>query len=104
MAQFIVGKEVKTETNSVEVTVDRTAPLPVGRQIFRLVVVDEAGNVSQPDEFTVIVADQDAPTAILRGPRVVGFGSSFKLDGSGSFDADGGRIGTYLWTYVGPAN
>jgi hypothetical protein len=103
MAQFLPGQEVKTETNTVEVTVDRTAPMPIGRQIFRLVVVDDAGNVSRADEVVVIVADQDAPTAVLRAPRVTPFGRSFELDGSASLDVGGGRIATYLWTYMGPA-
>ena len=49
----------------------------------------------------MIVADQDAPTAVLRGPRITGFGRSFDLDGSASQDI-GGRIVQYVWTYLGP--
>ena len=76
--------------------------MALGRQRFRLIVVDDAGLESQPDEVVVIVADQDAPTAVLRGPRITGFGRSFDLDGSASQDAGGGRIVQYVWTYLGP--
>ena len=33
--------------------------------------------------------------------KKVSFGNSFTLDGSRSFDAGGGRVSTYLWTYLG---
>jgi len=51
----------------------------------------------------VIVADQDNPTAILSAPTLVGFGKSFQLDGSKSFDVGGGKVTQYMWTYLGPA-
>lgn len=102
MAEFTLGTEITTDVPTIEVTVTPNSPLPLGRQIFRLVVTDDAGNVSRPDEVVVIIADQDAPTAVLRAPRVVGSGRSFDLDGSASFDVGGGRIARYAWTYVGP--
>lgn len=102
MAEFIPGQEVKTDAPIIEVTVTPNQPMPVGRQRFRLVVVDDAGNVSQADEVDVIVADQGAPTAVIRAPRLVAFGQSFNLDGSASFDTGGGRVTTYLWTWLGP--
>lgn len=101
MAEFIPGQEVKTEEPTVEVTINPDRPLAVGRHAFRLVVVDDSGNTSQPDEVIVIVADQSAPTAVLGGPRLVATGTSFPLDGRRSFDVGGGRITTYLWTLVG---
>ena len=104
MAEFTVGTEVSTETPLVEVTVTPNNPMPIGRQLFRLVVVDDSGNVSRPDQVEVIVADQDAPTAVIRGPRVVGTGRSFELDGSASFDVGGGKVVKYVWTYLGPSN
>lgn len=103
MAEFTIGTDVVTDTPTVEVTISPNAPLPLGRQIFRLVVTDDSGNVSRPDEVIVIIADQDAPTAVLRAPRVVGSGRSFELDGSASFDVGGGRVVRYAWTYAGPA-
>ena len=102
MAEFVVNADVVTEVPRVEVTVTRERPLALGRQRFRLIVVDSSGLRSQPDEIVVIIADQDAPTAVLRGPRITGFGRSFDLDGSGSVDTGGGRIVQYVWTYLGP--
>jgi hypothetical protein len=102
MAEFVINADVVTDEPKVEVTVSPDRPLPIGRQRFRLIVRDDAGNMSQPDEVIVIVADQDAPTAVLRGPRIAAFGRSFPLDGSASFDAGGGRIVQYIWTYLGP--
>ncbi|MCB1942934.1 MAG: hypothetical protein H6942_03645 [Candidatus Accumulibacter sp.] len=101
MAQFIINQEVKTDTPTVEVTLSATNALPLGRHTFRLVVVDDSGNASIPDEVVVIVADTSAPTAVLSAPRSVAFSTSFNLDGSRSFDAGGGRVTTYLWTYMG---
>jgi hypothetical protein len=51
----------------------------------------------------VIVADTENPTAVLAAPRSVASATSFNLDGSRSFDAGGGRVVTYLWTYLGSA-
>ena len=102
MAEFVINADVVTEEPRVEVTVTAERPIALGRQRFRLIVVDDAGNRSLPDEVTVIVADQDAPTAVLRAPRITGFGRSFALDGSASVDAGGGRLVQYVWTYLGP--
>lgn len=103
MANFIVNQDVVTEVPSVEVTIGANNPMPLGRQRFRLIVTDDSGNASQPDEVEVIIADQDAPTAIIAAPRIVGFGRSFEMDGSRSFDAGGGRIVRFSWTYLGPS-
>jgi hypothetical protein len=102
MAEFVINAEVVTNEPNVEVTVSPDRPIALGRQRFRLIVVDDAGNRSAPDEVTVIIADQDAPTAVLRAPRISPFGRSFALDGSASFDAGGGRVVQYVWTYLGP--
>ena len=103
MASFVPGTEIKTDVPTVEVTVSPDKPLPLGRQLFRLVVVDDAGNVSKADQVVVLVADQEAPNAVLRAPGIVPLGTSFSLDGSGSFDTGGGKVVTWLWTYMGPA-
>lgn len=103
MAEFIISKEIETEKPIIEVTVDPGSPLPVGRHRFRLVVVDDSGNASKPDEVLVFVADNEAPTAVLAGPEIVGFGATFELSGEKSFDVGGGKITTYRWTYLGPA-
>ncbi|MEF8721917.1 hypothetical protein E4Q23_17735 [Candidatus Accumulibacter phosphatis] len=101
MAEFIINQEVKTETPTVEVTLSADSALPLGRHTFRLVVVDDSGNSSIADDVIVIVADTENPTAVLNAPRSVDFATSFNLDGSRSFDAGGGRVVTYLWTYMG---
>jgi hypothetical protein len=102
MAEFVINTDVVTNEPRVEVTVTANRPIALGRHRFRLIVVDDAGNRSAADEVTVIVADQDAPTAVLRAPRIVAFNRSFDLDGSASFDVGGGRIAQYVWTYLGP--
>jgi hypothetical protein len=101
MAEFILNQEIKTEKPTIEVTISPDNPLKPGRHRFRLIVTDDAGNISLPDEFVVIVADNENPTAVLRGPKSVATGSSFELDGANSFDAGGGQITTYVWTYLG---
>lgn len=103
MADFVPGVEISTDAPTIEVTVSPDRPLPLGRQLFRLVVVDSAGNISKPDQVEVIIADQDAPTAVLRAPKVTPFGQSFGIDGSASFDAGGGKVVKWIWTYLGPA-
>ncbi len=87
MADFVVNQDVTTDQPVVEVSVSAAKPLPLGRQRFRLVVVDDSGNRSAADEVEVIVADQSAPTA----------------DGSKSFDVGGGKLKQWVWTYLGPA-
>lgn len=101
MATFVINTDITTDTATIEVTIDPTKPLAIGRHRFRLVVVDDSGNVSKADEVEVIVADQEAPTAVLNAPSTVASGASFKLDGSKSFDVGGGAIAKYVWTYLG---
>lgn len=102
MAEFAVNQPIKTEEPKIEVTISENNALRPGRHRFRLVVADDTGNASQPDEVTVIVADQTAPTAVLSAPQTVAAGESFPLNGEKSFDLGGGRIVSYEWTYLGP--
>lgn len=104
MADFTINTDIATDTPTIEVTVNTDKPLALGRHRFRLIVVDDAGNKSVGDEVVVIVADQEAPTAVLRAPGIVGFGKSFDLDGRASFDVGGGKVVRYVWTYLGPTN
>ena len=103
MAEFVMGTDISTDTPVIEVTISPNKPLSVGRQTFRLIVVDDSGNQSRADQIVVLVADQEAPTAVLSGPQVVGSGKSFNLSGEKSFDVGGGKVVKYIWTYVGPA-
>jgi hypothetical protein len=103
MAEFIINQDVETEAPTVEVTITPNNPLRLGRHRFRLIVTDDSGNRSHPDEVDVIVADQEAPTAVLSAPRIVPHGRSFELDGSRSFDVGGGQVVRFTWTYLGPS-
>ena len=100
MSKFEIGTPVETEEPTVEVTVDTDNPLPVGKHVFQLVVADESGNASQPAEVVVIVRDSEAPTAVIKAPSQVGFGRSFKMDGSASSDVPPGKVVRYIWTLV----
>ena len=104
MAVFVINTDIKTDTPTIEVTLSADKPLPLGRHKFRLIVLDDSGNKSVPDDVEVLVADQSAPTAVLNLPKVVAFASSFNLDGTKSFDAGGGKVVSYVWTYLGPSN
>jgi len=104
MAEFVVNKDVETDTPTVEVTITPNNALKLGRHRYRLIVVDDSGNKSAPDEVVVIVADSDAPTAVLSAPTNVAVGASFELDGRRSVDTGGGQIVRYVWTYLGPSD
>jgi len=101
MATFAIGIPVESDNPVVEVTIDRAAPLPIGRHSFQLVVVDDSGNQSAPDALEVIVRDTTKPTAVLSAPSQVDFGQSFSLDGRRSSDVPPGRVVRYIFTLVG---
>ena len=100
MAQFVIGTPVESAEPTIEVTVDPANPLSVGRHTFQLVVVDDAGNQSQPDSVVVIVKDSINPTAVLRAPSQVEPGTSFSLNGRASSDVAPGRVVKYIFTLV----
>lgn len=74
-------------------------PLAIGRHRFRLVVDDDSGNHSNPDEFEVIVIDSTTPTAVLDAPASIAFGTPLQLSGARSSDTVG-RVVRYVWTHV----
>lgn len=100
MPKFDPGVEVVTEESAVAVEVDPQAPLPKGVHVFQLVVVDDDGLASDPMTIEVVVRDDRKPTAVLRGPGTVGFGQSFRLDGSESSDLPPGQVVKYQWTML----
>jgi hypothetical protein len=102
MADFIINQDIVTDAPTIEVTVNSDKPLPLGRHRFRLIVVDNSGNKSAPDDVEVIVVDASAPTAVLNAPKTANFGQSIPLDGTRSFDVGGGKVVQYVWTYLGP--
>ena len=66
MAEFVINKDVVTPEAKVEVTVTPTNAIPLGRQRFRLIVVDAAGNRSTPDEVIVFKSGDSDPTGAVR--------------------------------------
>jgi hypothetical protein len=108
MAKFTVNVPVVQPEPTVKVDVTPTAPLPLGINRFRLVVVDNAGNQSAPITLEVKVVDLDKPTAILEvlddaGRRidpVIGFGKTFVLSGTRSTDLPPGKITEYQFTLL----
>lgn len=110
MAQFVPGTdtEVQAKEPTLQVLVSRTAPLPVGKHVFNLVVTDDSGNKSAPAVITIIVADGELPTAVIdfidaTGKRIpdpqvtVRFGEAFQLSGDRSTDV-GGKPVAWTWT------
>jgi hypothetical protein len=97
MATFITGQEVLTPDPTVEVTVTPATLLPPGRHRFQLVVVDDSGNESTPASVEIVVVDDSKPTAVIDAPASVPIGTSFKLNGSRSFDLPPGKIVRYRW-------
>jgi len=100
MAEFKPNEPITTAEPTIEVTIAPANPLRVGRHRFRLVVIDDSGNSSLPDEVDVFVVDTTNPTAVLEAPRTVPFGTSFALSGARSTDVGGGTIARFIWTLV----
>jgi hypothetical protein len=100
MPEFRTGEPIETVEPEIEVTATPARPLPVGRNRFQLVVVDDSGNVSAPATVEVIVRDTTNPTAVLDAPREIEFGRSFQLSGRRSSDIPPARIVSYRWTLL----
>ena len=100
MPIFAPNQPIKTDVPTVEVTIDATNTLPVGVHTFQLIVTDDSGNDSQPALVEIVVRDTTAPTAVIDGPREVGFGNPFDLSGVRSSDPAPGRVVSFTWTLV----
>ncbi len=108
MPVFKPNKPVVQATPVVKVDVTPAEPLPLGLNRFQLVVVDDAGNSSEPTILQVIVRDTERPTAVLEivdanGSPVelsVPFGTSFILSGVKSKDTPPGKISQYQFTLL----
>lgn len=96
---------VKTEDNQLTIEMP-DARLPVGSHRFALTVQDDSGNESARVVISLIVVDQERPTAVLDVRDANGrpldnnripFGRSFILDARRSSDAGGGRIVSFTW-------
>jgi hypothetical protein len=107
MTKFTANVPVVQPDPSVKVDVTPTAPLPLGINRFRLVVVDNAGNTSAPITLEVKVVDLDKPTAVLdvlddTGKRIDPVGKPFTLSGLLSSDLPPGKIAEYQFTLLEP--
>jgi hypothetical protein len=110
MARFDPNVPVVQSDPRVQVEIDPRKPLPVGRNRFSLVVVDDSGNESAPAVIEIIIRDDTRPTAVLditdaRGGRldpIVGAGSSFFLSGARSSDLPPGKISEFRFTLLAP--
>jgi hypothetical protein len=108
MPEFRPNQPIVQPDPVVRVEVTRTSPLPVGANRFRLVVVDDAGNESDPTFLDVVVRDSVRPTAVLdvvnadgaRVDPVVAQGQSFILSGARSSDVAPGKVVEYRFTLV----
>jgi hypothetical protein len=101
MPRFEPNVPIQTQEPVILVEVAEGQALLPGRHTFRLVVVDNDGLESDPDQVDIIVLDDRRPTAVLEVPRQVIFGQNFELSGRRSADPAPGRIVRYIWTLVG---
>ena len=108
MPEFKPNTPIVQKDSVVRVDVTAEVPLPLGANRFRLVVVDDAGNESEPTFLEIIVRDDDRPTAVLdlvnrdltRIDPVVVRGQSFILSGARSADVPPGTVAEYRFTLV----
>ncbi len=109
MVKFTPNTPVVQPDAQVKVDVTADAPLGLGPHRFRLVVVDDSGNQSDPTFIDIIVKDKDKPTAVLQlvdangaqiNPAEVPFGASFILSGAKSSDVAPGKVAQYQFTLM----
>ncbi len=109
MPEFKPNVPVVQADPMVRVDVDKNKPLLPGRHRFELVVIDDAGNESDPAVIDVIVQDTQRPTAVLdmvNADKVVitpqvSVGESFILSGLRSTDTPPGKVKSYRFTMLG---
>jgi hypothetical protein len=108
MPEFKPNVPVVQTDALVRVDVDKNKPMPPGRYRFELVVIDDAGNESEPAQIDVIVKDTQRPTAVLdmvNADKVVikpniSVGESFLLSGARSTDVAPGKVKSYRFTLL----
>ena len=108
MPEFKPNQSIVQKEPVVRVDVSANAPLPLGANRFRLIVVDDAGNESEATVLYVVVRDLERPTAVLdvvnadlkRIDPVVVRGQSFILSGARSADVPQGTVAEYRFTLV----
>ena len=108
MAVFKTNQMVSQTDPVVKVEVSTANPLPVGANRFKLVVIDDDNNPSDPVFVDVIVLAPTNPTAVLdvvddNGKRIdatAPFGKPFNLSGARSSDVAPGKVVEYQFTLV----
>ncbi len=109
MAVFSKNKPVTLDTPDVKVEIGNGEKLELGANRFQLVVVDDAGNESEPVYIEVILLDAAKPTAVIdvldeKGNRLetrqVREGQAFSLSGARSSDVAPGKVVKYRFTWV----
>ena len=108
MAEFKTNVPVVQADPVVTVEASEREPFPTGPLRFQLVVVDEAGNESDPAFLDVIVRDSEKPTAVIDVVNgdgkvlepVVSVGESFILSGARSSDVPPGKVKEYRFTLL----
>src|SRR5215510_7295648 len=92
------NKEIPTPDPTLEIVSDGGS-LPVGKQVFQLVIVDSSGNRSAPVTAEVIIVDTQAPTAVLDvSPKSrVEFGSPVTLSAERSLGIRPDEQVQYIW-------
>jgi len=93
--------EAAAPDTTLIIVIDPANPMKVGTYTFQLMVTDDSGNTSKPALAKLVIADTQAPTAIISAPRSVPFGTDFSLSGIESSDVGGGTIARYSWTLLG---
>ena len=98
---LIVNQEISAAApdSLLTIQVDAANPLIPGSYRFQLVVTDDSGNNSNPATVRIVVADDQAPTAVIDAPDRVGFGKEFALSGKRSIDI-GGSLTKFVWTLI----
>jgi hypothetical protein len=83
----------------LSITSDSENTLRTGSYEFQLVVTDDSGNNSNPATVKIVIADDQAPTAVIDAPERVGFAKDFALSGKRSIDI-GGELTKFEWTLI----
>lgn len=108
MAEFKPNVMIVQKDPLISVDIKQADPMPAGRYQFKLVVIDDGDNESDPAFLDVIIRDTQRPTAVLdmvdgNGARIkplVSVGASFLLSGAQSSDVPPGKVKSYQFTLM----
>ena len=100
-SDLIVNQQITSAApdSLLTISVDSANPLRPGSYQFQLVVTDDSGNNSNPATVSLVIADDQAPTAVIDAPERVGFAKEFSLSGKRSIDI-GGKLTKFEWTLI----